>query len=172
MLGTELFSEAQNYLTTSSIDVFIEEEQSANAETNHVNETVGYFAMNAGVTYDSDVGTGADTLYGGDGLDTLYGGAGADTFVFEAVSAYNDLDVIKDFSTAQGDVLDISDLISGAFSGTITDYVNFLDDGTNITVQIDANGLSGGSSFSDICLLENVTGLDEATLYSNGNIVV
>ncbi|HPF78268.1 MAG TPA: lectin-like protein, partial [Alphaproteobacteria bacterium] len=121
---------------------------------------------NAGALSDGD-----DIIYGGDGLDTLFGGGGSDTFVFEAASAFADTDIIGDFSTIDGDILDISDIITG-FSGTITDYVQFTVSGTDTLVQVDANGLSGGTSFQTIAQLDNITGLDEATLYANGNIVV
>ncbi|MGM3305795.1 calcium-binding protein [Anabaena sp. WFMT] len=49
---------------------------------------------------------GNDTLIGGTGNDTLYGGVGADSFVFN--SSLEGLDVIKDFSWAQGDKIQIS----------------------------------------------------------------
>ena len=157
--------------TASSVSFSVEEEQSANAEVNHTTEIVGYYALTAGVIYE-DSDNGADTLAGGAGLDILYGGDGADTFIFYATSAFADTDEIMDFKYTQGDVLDISDIITGAFSGTITDYVQFVDSGTDTLVQVDANGLTGGSSYSTIASLEGVTGLDEAALYANGNIVV
>ncbi len=49
---------------------------------------------------------GADHLLGGSGSDTLWGGLDADVFVFTALSdsrVGKHRDVIKDFSTAQGD---------------------------------------------------------------------
>ena len=114
---------------------------------------------------------GDDIIYGKDGYDRLYGAGGADTFVFEAASAYNDRDQIHDFNDASGDVLDLSDLISG-FAGPITDYVNFVDNGAHLIVQVDGDGLTGGTNFSDVAILLNDAGLDEATLYTNGNIIV
>ena len=45
-------------------------------------------------------GDGNDLIHGQDGLDTMYGGVGADTFTFEAATAYNNIDVIKDFNTS------------------------------------------------------------------------
>lgn len=116
---------------------------------------------------------GTSTITAGDGLDTLYGtDAVADTFVFESASAFNDIDEIISFKTSDGDAIDISDLIVGAFSGTITDYVQFVDSGTDTIVQVDANGLTGGSSYSSIAQIDNITGLDEATLYTDGNIII
>jgi Ca2+-binding RTX toxin-like protein len=114
---------------------------------------------------------GDDIINGEDGLDTLYGGGGADTFIFEAATAFADTDVIMDFSQIEGDALDISDIITG-FSGTITDYVQFTISGGDTLVQVDANGTTGGASFSTIAELDSVVGLDVTTLYNNGNIIV
>lgn len=158
-------------LTASSVSFSIEEEQAANAEVNHTTEIVGYFAMTAGIIY-ADGTDGTDSLSGEGGLDILYGGDGIDTFIFESATAFADVDVITDFRYFQGDILDISDIITGVFSGTITDYVQFTDTGTDMLVQVDANGLAGGSSFSTIAQLEGVHGLDETAVYNNGNIVV
>ena len=64
-------------------------------------------------------GAGADKLYGGDGKDmlqgglgkdVLVGGAGADDFVFKSVAEAGkggQRDVIRDFSHAQGDDIDL-----------------------------------------------------------------
>ncbi len=114
---------------------------------------------------------GDDIIYGKDGYDRLYGASGADTFVFEAASAYNDRDQIHDFNDTSGDALDLSDLISG-FNGNISEYVNFVDDGAHLIVRVDGDGLAGGSNFSDVTRLLNDAGLDETTLYNNGNIIV
>lgn len=168
--GDTSYSQADG-ITTSTARFFIGEEQSANAEINHISEVVGYYALNEGLL--TSANGGDNTFTGGAGLDTLYGGDGLDTFIFESASAFVDRDILADFSTGEGDVLDISDLIIGAFSGTITDYVNFDDSsGTDTIVQVDANGLTGGSTFLDISIINGITGLDEATLYANGNIVV
>ena len=112
--------------------------------------------------------SGDNMIYGGDGLDTMYGGQGADTFVFDNT---NDVDVIEDFSVAQNDVLDFSDLISG-YSGTITDYIQFTDNAGDTVVSIDVNGLTGGANFVDVVRLTGLTGIDEATYETNGNLVV
>ncbi len=58
-------------------------------------------------------GAGDDLLLGGADADTLFGGAGVDTFGFTNLS--NGLDLITDFTRGgvEGDVLNISDIISG-----------------------------------------------------------
>ncbi len=57
-------------------------------------------------------GNGNDTIAGGLGNDLLTGGTGADTFVFNSITdsklAAKSRDVIQDFSTAQGDKVDVS----------------------------------------------------------------
>ncbi|MCI5060989.1 MAG: type I secretion C-terminal target domain-containing protein [Alphaproteobacteria bacterium] len=157
-------------ISSTQFDIKVHEEGSTDG-FNHTNEEQGYYALTESILYGNTI-DGDDTITGGDGLDTLYGGDGADTFLFEGLFAYNDVDVIKDFRYAQGDILDIKDLITGTFSGTITDYVQFVDSGSDMLVQVDGNGLSGGSSYTTIASLEGVNNLDEAALYTNGNIVI
>lgn len=70
---------------------------------------------------------GADTLIGGAGADDLTGGSGADTFAIAFGGEGND--TIRDFSVAQGDVIDftgVSDATSGAFAllSTFSDNSN------------------------------------------------
>lgn len=63
-------------------------------------------------------GKGSDVLAGGLGVDMLTGGPGADRFLFSAVgdSTVGTPDTITDFSQAQGDLIDISNLASEKFS--------------------------------------------------------
>ncbi len=115
-----------------------------------------------------------DTLYGGDGLDVLYAGVGRDLFVFEADSAFNDLDVIRDYSTLEGDSLDISDLLSRFTQGSsdISDFVQFVNSGADTLVQVDANGAAGGANFQSIATLEGHNDIDLDAAYSSGTIIV
>ncbi|WP_416357031.1 M10 family metallopeptidase C-terminal domain-containing protein [Aureimonas phyllosphaerae] len=55
-------------------------------------------------------GAGADVIIGGAGADTLAGGAGADTFVYLSVSDSRPkaMDLILDFSAAEGDRISLS----------------------------------------------------------------
>jgi Ca2+-binding RTX toxin-like protein len=52
-------------------------------------------------------GDGNDTLIFGSGRDWMSGGAGADTFVYDTLGGFRG-DVIRDFSSAQGDRIDLS----------------------------------------------------------------
>lgn len=51
---------------------------------------------------------GMDKLFGGAGHDVLVGGDGADSFVFNTAATATSSDIIKDFSHAQGDHIDLS----------------------------------------------------------------
>lgn len=116
-------------------------------------------------------GAGDDLLYGGDGLDTISGGAGADSFIFDSRYAFNDIDLITDFDpVGDDDILDISDLLDG-YTGLINNYVDFQEVGGNTNVRVDSDGLTGGANFQTIATLEDVTGLNLASLYLSGNII-
>jgi hypothetical protein len=154
-------------ISANSISFNIDEETSNDGEVTHTTEVVGYYATTAGLIY-ANGDNGTDVISGGAGLDILFGGDGADTFVFEAASAFANTDVIQDFRYAQGDSLDISDIITG-FTGTITDHVQFLNSGGNTLVQVDADGVGG---YSTIAQINAVTDLDEATLFGAGQIIV
>lgn len=61
---------------------------------------------------------GNDVLRGGPGKDILVGGAGADTFVFgQATVDSAAADTIRDFSHAQGDVIDLSEIDANSGRG-------------------------------------------------------
>ena len=67
---------------------------------------------------------GADVLNGGSGRDILTGGADADRFVFSSAAdtAVGQADRITDFSSAQGDLIDLSaiDAIAGGANNAFT----------------------------------------------------
>jgi len=142
---------------------------------------------------DDDTDTSADMLYGdggndtingnngdnfisgGDGLDNLFGFGGADTFAFENANAFNDIDIIHDFSLAENDALDLSDLLSGYTSGVddITDFVQIVDNGANSDLYVDTSGSASFGVAAQIATLTGINGLtDEALLETNGHIIV
>lgn len=104
-------------------------------------------------------GGGADFLYGGAGTDTLTGSTGGDAFIFEAATALGASDTITDFSTAQVDKLDVSDILDGydPLSDAISDFVRITDNGTHSFLSVDADG--GGNSFTQIAQLSSVTNI-------------
>ncbi|MBT8152662.1 type I secretion C-terminal target domain-containing protein, partial [Epibacterium ulvae] len=95
---------------------------------------------------------GDDILVGGDGYDKLSGGLGADTFVFDS---FDGIDTVHDFSLEQGDVLDITALVTGfdADSDDIADFIAFGVNGSGQqTLQISAEG---DGSFADVLQFGN-----------------
>ncbi|WP_434570446.1 retention module-containing protein [Pseudomonas sp. Z3-8] len=68
-----------------------------------------------------DGGKGNDILLGGKGNDTLIGGLGGDTFVWK--SGDTGTDVIKDFKAAEGDRIDLRDLLQGETGSTIDHFL-------------------------------------------------
>ena len=83
-------------------------------------------------------GTGNDTLIGGQGNDILIGGSGADTFVWKAGDTGND--VIKDFKAAEGDRIDLRDLLQGETGSTIDNFLKITTvDGTS-SLQVSSAG--------------------------------
>ncbi len=93
---------------------------------------------------------GDDIIIGGEGNDLLRGGLGADTFlVAHAFSGAIETDQVYDFSTAEGDILDLS----GAFAGTIAKVAAFTHTAgemtltfasgiTTVRLDIDGNGVA------------------------------
>ncbi len=120
-------------------------------------------------------GAGNDTLTGGKGLDVLGGGTGVDSFVFVASALDNKVDHVKDFSVAQGDKLDLHDLLFGydALTSAVTDFVAFTTVGANTNVAVDRDGAGATYGWQQLAVLDNVTGLtDENALYTAGNLLV
>ncbi|MGI4839857.1 MAG: tandem-95 repeat protein [Janthinobacterium lividum] len=132
--------------------------------TNHITEFNGSIATTAGTLNVSTTG-GNDTLLGGDGNDILFGqggndtlqggagndillpgsgnnilsgGTGADTFMW--LKGDTGTNVIKDFSTTEGDKLDLSDLLQTATVTNISDYIKATTDSTGTTLSINSSG--------------------------------
>jgi hypothetical protein len=120
---------------------------------------------------------GNNRLSGGAGTDDLYGGGGIDTFVFEAASAFTEVDIIHNFSEGGGDIIDISDVLTNWLDGhpqrgDITNYVRFTNSGDHVTMEIDANGNSGGGiGFEFVADIWGAQDFDPSTLYANGQII-
>ncbi|WP_156479995.1 VCBS domain-containing protein, partial [Ferrimonas marina] len=88
---------------------------------------------------------GDDLLVGGLGSDLLSGGSGADTFAWRDGDADGSLDTVVDFSRADGDRLDLSDLLVGEEQGDLTDYLNVSTDGTDTTIEVTPTGVGAPS---------------------------
>ncbi|SYX93119.1 Poly(beta-D-mannuronate) C5 epimerase 1 [Pseudomonas reidholzensis] len=83
-------------------------------------------------------GAGNDYLTGGKGNDTLTGGSGADTFLWKAGHTGND--VITDFKAAEGDRLDLSDLLQGEKGSTIDNYLKMITVQGETVLQVSSDG--------------------------------
>ncbi len=115
-------------------------------------------------------GSGNDTLDGGDGVDTMTGGTGTDLFMFHAATAFHNADAITDFSTSEGDKINIADLLSGHYNPGTDNIDNFVIlSGT--ALRVDVNG--SGNAFAPIVAeLNGTSGLNVDTLIANGELIV
>ncbi|MEG3755583.1 VCBS domain-containing protein, partial [Psychromonas arctica] len=98
-----------------------------------------------GGDYASDVlfgGDGDDLLTGGiGGGDILTGGDGADTFIWGDADTYGS-DSITDFNVAEGDKLDLSDLLQGETEDSLGQYFDISFDGTDTTISVSSNDIN------------------------------
>jgi large repetitive protein len=117
-------------------------------------------------------GAGNDRLLGGLGADVLIGGAGGDTLVWASGDTVGATDSVIGFSTGQGDILNISALISGYSPGVtpITDFVRLIEASGNTTLEIAPTG--GGSFTTSVAILQGVTGLNAETMRLSGNLIL
>ncbi len=106
--------------------------------------------LDVSINDESLIGTHVD-LYGSDNMDVFYlsGDSGIDEIT------------IHDFDAANGDVLDITDLLEGYddLSDSLTDFVQITSDGTNSTILIDADG--GADNFVKFATFNGAIGLDD-----------
>lgn len=124
---------------------------------------------------------GNDVLVGSFGADTLTGGSGADRFM---ITAYDGVssgpDTITDFSRSQGDILDLSDILSGndvnVLQNSINNFVFARNSGadTIIFVSFDNDGVGFGNPavVKDVAILQNVTNFNVVTELNAGRIDV
>lgn len=107
-------------------------------------------------------GSGRDLLLGGVGNDTLTGGSGADVFMFTART--DGVDVITDFSRAEGDVLrfplatffpnglttgtEANPTAAGFYFNTSTGMLSYDPDGIGAQARVDLVELRGVTSLS------------------------
>jgi Ca2+-binding RTX toxin-like protein len=94
-------------------------------------------------------------LAGGAGADTLSGEGGNDRFVFASLD--DGVDQILDFDAS--DKLAIGELLVGYAEGDEAAFVRLVDDGTNTTLQVDADGAVNGEAWQSLAVLNGVTGV-------------
>lgn len=123
--GRSVTFDAEFYLATQSDlrAAFGDNQEQASLHYIFSGSTENRVATNTG--NDTLIGSNAsNNLYGGLGQDSLTGGLGADTFVFKSIaeSTVANPDTIIDFSSAQGDKIDLSaiDAIAGGSNDAFT----------------------------------------------------
>ncbi|MDH2372737.1 VCBS domain-containing protein, partial [Cobetia sp. 3AK] len=104
-------------------------------------------------------GEGDDLLVGGSGNDILTGGGGVDTFQWMSGDDVNSeggmaTDTITDFSVADGDVIDLSDLLqSNGDADALSSFLHFESDGDGgTTIEISVDGSAGSNVTQEITL--------------------
>jgi hypothetical protein len=121
-------------------------------------------------------GTGDDTLIGGQGNDILIGGLGADTFVWKAGDIGHD--IIKDFNHAQGDKIDLSDLLKDVGNNDLSNYLQVTTTDNVTTLQVSTAGklnAEGGTANADVSIkLEgnNWSGSSIDSLIAGGDLTI
>ncbi|WP_426125314.1 DUF5801 repeats-in-toxin domain-containing protein, partial [Pararhizobium sp. PWRC1-1] len=164
----ELSSLADNHVASLSLGATpvdgLEDGQSVLAEGTFTldNGSNGHFIE---VGFDTIVGDGSfgtagdDILAGGLAHMTMTGGAGADTFVLDA-DAFRGIalaDVIADYKDSEGDVLDVSSLLTSLLGHEATEAdamanVNTSISGADTVVSVNDNG-----AWHDVAVLQDYT---------------
>lgn len=116
--------------------------------------------------------SGNDTLNGKEGDDLLYGGSGSDTFVMENLG--RGVDVIGDFDTNEGDVLDFGSLLSGydPTQKAIDEFVFAREENGGTVISIDTSGSGDSTNAVDMVALEGIQNVDVQDWVESGNINV
>ncbi|MDE5111713.1 MAG: FG-GAP-like repeat-containing protein, partial [Trichodesmium sp. St7_bin2_1] len=119
-------------------------------------------------------GIGNDFLYGGKGLDVLGGEEGADTFIFKASSAFNNVDTINDYTTTDGDAINIANLLMNykPNEDNIHDFVKFTQISNNTILSVDKDGKDTIFSSKNIIQINNVIGLDLNNMIEKGELLI
>lgn len=115
-----------------------------------------------------------DIIYGGDGFDQYYAGEGRDIFIFEAASAFNDVDEINGFDVGEQDSIDISDILTGfdPMTDVISDFVQTTEVSGNTVISVDSDGTANGVLFNDVVQINGFTGADQDLLYINNSLIL
>ena len=135
--------------------------------------TLNHSATQEVVTFGT---TGNDTINMSSFNELVYGRGGSDTFVYKSWSdaaASSSNDAIADFTMGTGadkDVLNLADLLTGYSSANLADFITLNDNGTDTSIAIDRNGDSSGTDLT--ITLNNVTGVDLATMISDDNLIL
>ncbi|MBI1326972.1 MAG: type I secretion C-terminal target domain-containing protein [Alphaproteobacteria bacterium] len=116
-------------------------------------------------------GLNINTLNGGTGNDNLYGSDGIDIFVIDNTTS---VDTIYNFNILGRDKLDLSSILSAynPLTQNIANYIQLTEGGGNTTIAVDTNGTTGGVSFTNVAILNGVTGLNIHEMLAGDNLIV
>ena len=107
-----------------------------------------------------------NTLVSGESDDNFIGGLGSDVLIFDLLDSAdsaggNGQDIWSDFSSAQGDLIDITALVAGqgVTSANLSNFVSLTQQGANTVVSLDRDGSSTDLTYNrvDLVVLENTT---------------
>ncbi|MGE4327451.1 MAG: calcium-binding protein, partial [Pseudodonghicola sp.] len=118
---------------------------------------------------------GDDTISGGTGSDYLSGGLGADTFVFFAEDVGTGSDTLWDFSLAEGDKIDLRDVLDAGYdpiTDALADFVQFTNSGSNSIMSVDMDGTGTTYGWTQIATVYNHTNLDPDAMVTAGQLLV
>ncbi len=171
--GADPANTAGRGINSSGFNVFIDEEESSDAEINHASENIGYFAVESGVYTVAGAINGSDIIYGGDGDDILYADIQQD-LTFEAVLADTAIgaEIIADGAIGYWDLSETSGtifdnqgsegaVIDGTSTGSPTLGATALYAGGNVAVDFD--GTNDGIMIPDSALI-NTAVLSQKTV--------
>jgi hypothetical protein len=135
------------------------------------NGTAGndFYLTTPGVNQTVTGGSGGnDIIFSSSGAKTMTGGLGADMFVWPNAASSSGLDIITDFSSAQGDILNLGGLVNfNTQTGNPADYVRLA---ASSTLEVRANGTT--DPWVAIVVLNGVVSLDANALYDSGNLLL
>lgn len=116
-----------------------------------------------------DGGSENDDLIGEGGADYLTGGLGSDVFWYTSVG--EGIDRITDFSLAQNDKLELSNILTGfdLLTDAISDFVFANHVGGNTILSVNPNG-TGAEGATQMIVLENIT-VSVSDLFNSGSII-
>ena len=154
--GTPI-SEVFNYTVTRNAG-------QTNEETASADLTINIDTVNQIINYADDPTD--NLLQGGAGNDTLTGGAGADTAIYYLLNntdatGGNGTDIWTDFNAAEGDMIDVSALLSdqAVNASNLGNYITLEQRGDDTVVKIDRDGLVTDPSYAptELIILQNTT---------------
>jgi Ca2+-binding RTX toxin-like protein len=115
-------------------------------------------------------GAGNDIIIGGEGRDYLNGDGGADTFFLDLDS----IDRIRDFNQSEGDMIDVSDLLTGYDIATdnINDFVDIvIRNASRTDIRINGDGVGNDYQYVGI-VYSDLTGETVDSLTASGGLIV